>query len=157
MLKTRPASKEDIGFLTTVNILANEERLCTRDDWDADTFALQTEQSARNEVEGKVRDSVTHVIEYEGRPTGRLRLIRPGDAIHVAGIQILPAHQGKGIDTRVMRQLIDEAQEEGLPLTLEVERDNPHAKRLYERLGFEVVEDRGDRELMQLRTTERSP
>ena len=43
-----------------------------------------------------------------------------------------------------------EAQSKGLPLQLEVEKENPHAKRLYLRLGFRVVEDRGTKELMEI-------
>lgn len=50
-----------------------------------------------------------------------------------------------------MGTIMKEAAEKGLPLTLEVEKDNPDAKRLYLQLGFKVVRERKDRELMELR------
>ena len=149
MIEFRPATPRDIEFLTSVNISANEERLSTREDWDADAFARDVEASARNQVAGKVEHSITYVIELDGTAVGRLRLIRPGNERHVAGIQILPSHQRKGIGSRVMQRIVDEAQQSGLPVTLEVEKDNPRAKRLYQRLSFVVIEDRGDRELMR--------
>lgn len=149
-LNIRPGTKNDIAFLATVNLLANETRLSSHKDWDAEAFAQLVETSARNEVAGNVDQSITHVIELEGVPVGRLRLVRPGNGIHVAGIQIHPSHQGRGIGTAVMHSVIKEASEKSLPLTLEVEKDNPAARRLYLRLGFVVVEDRGDRECMTL-------
>ena len=38
--------------------------------------------------------------------------------------------------------IVDEGDRDGLPVTIHVERHNP-ALRLYDRLGFEVVEDLG--------------
>ena len=46
--------------------------------------------------------------------------------------------------------MIEEAETADLPVTLEVGKDNPDAKRLYERLGFQVAQDRKVRELMRL-------
>jgi hypothetical protein len=49
-----------------------------------------------------------------------------------------------------MGDLMDEAAAVGKPLTIYVEKFNP-AMRLYRRLGFETVEDKGVYDLMRWR------
>jgi ribosomal protein S18 acetylase RimI-like enzyme len=49
-------------------------------------------------------------------------------------------HQGKGVGSKMLSHLIQEySLTQGLTLGLLVEKDNPAAKRLYERLGFKKV------------------
>lgn len=49
-----------------------------------------------------------------------------------------PNHQGKGIGTRLLQFLVDEyVNRQGQTLGLLVDEENPSAKRLYVRLGFE--------------------
>lgn len=51
-----------------------------------------------------------------------------------------PKQQGKGIGTKVFHFLIDEyVRRKGQTLGLLVDKDNPKAKQLYLKLGFEVV------------------
>jgi predicted GNAT family acetyltransferase len=63
--------------------------------------------------------------------------VRTAEQIEIAGIQVLPDYQGRGIGTAVITALTQEGAVKGLPTMLEVEKDNPDAKRLYLRLGFE--------------------
>lgn len=59
--------------------------------------------------------------------------------------------RGRGVGTRLLRALIEEAQEFALPaLSLSVEKDNPAAS-LYESLGFETVSEIGGSLTMVLR------
>lgn len=153
MLNIRKATDSDIAFLVNVNLLANEQRLSVNPEWNAETFCKKAQTSTTKQIQGKVKNSVTYVIEFHGAAVGRLRVIRPSHEIHIAGIQILPNHQHKGIGSSVITEIIKESKEKALQLTLEVEKDNPNAKRLYERMGFIVAEDRNDRELMTLRTS----
>ncbi len=53
-------------------------------------------------------------------------------------IAILPAWRGKGVGTKLLKQLIDAAQSHYTALSLSVSPDNP-ARLLYARLGFEVI------------------
>ena len=57
-------------------------------------------------------------------------------------IALLPEHRGAGIGAQLLRELQEEARSAGKSLTIHVERFNP-ALRLYERLGFRQVEDKG--------------
>ena len=69
---------------------------------------------------------------------GRLRVLRTGQTIELAGIQLLPEVQGRGIGTAIIEALKAEAAETGATVELGVEKDNPNARRLYHRLGFEI-------------------
>jgi len=61
--------------------------------------------------------------------------------IELSGIQLLPHVQRQGIGTAVIEDLKAEAAKVALPLDLGVEKDNPNAQRLYERLGFVRVDE----------------
>ena len=78
------------------------------------------------------------VIEHNGVPIGRLRVVRD-EEIYLGGIQILPQFRGKGIGTAVLQELIAEAETTQKPIRLEVFHTNTRAAELYSRLGFEEI------------------
>ncbi len=82
------------------------------------------------------------VLEHEGQPVGRLYVDRWPGEIRLMDVALLPEARGRGLGTVVLRELQDEARAAAKPLRIHVERYNP-ALRLYERLGFRVLEDRG--------------
>jgi ribosomal protein S18 acetylase RimI-like enzyme len=86
--------------------------------------------------------AVRDIVLVAGEPAGRLYVERTAEGIHVVDITLLPEHRGHGVGHGLLGLLLDEGDCVGLPVTLLVERHNP-ALRLYERLGFEVVEDLG--------------
>jgi ribosomal protein S18 acetylase RimI-like enzyme len=57
-------------------------------------------------------------------------------------IALLPEYCNRGIGTTLLRGLQSEAAAAGKPLRIHVERFSP-ALRLYERLGFRQIDDRG--------------
>ena len=150
-LGIRGANEIDVEFLASVQLLANEKRLSADEGWDAKRYKEYWRAQSLREIAGEVDDSTTYVIEFNSNPIGRLRIVRPGDEIFIGGIHIHPNCQRTGLGSRVVRSLIDEAHGQGLPLTLEVEKDNPDAKRLYTRLGFKVVADCEGHDRMELR------
>jgi ribosomal protein S18 acetylase RimI-like enzyme len=89
------------------------------------------------------------VIELAGDSVGRLFVDRRTDEIRIVDIALLPEHRGSGIGTALIRALLDEAAALGKRLSVHVERHNP-ARRLYERLGFAEVADRGLYLLMEV-------
>ena len=80
------------------------------------------------------------VIEVEGVPAGRLYVNRTAERIHVVDIALLPPARGRGIGATILSGLFEEAFARGASVTISVEKFNP-AKRLYERLGFRMIED----------------
>jgi ribosomal protein S18 acetylase RimI-like enzyme len=79
-----------------------------------------------------------HVICVGDEDAGLLKAYRTDTQWVLMQIQIAPAWQGRGIGAEVIETLIARAHEHGLPVTLSVLKGNP-ARRLYERLGFNVV------------------
>ena len=88
------------------------------------------------------------IIEQIGEPIGRLYLDRRPDELRIIDIALLPEKRGEGIGGVLMRNILDEAAIAGKPVRIHVERNNP-AMHLYERLGFQKVEDQGVYWLME--------
>lgn len=80
------------------------------------------------------------IVVVDGRDAGWLTVQRGADT-HIDSIYLATDHQGNGIGTLLLQRLIDEAEREGLRLTLSTAKINP-ARKLYGRLGFfEIGED----------------
>jgi ribosomal protein S18 acetylase RimI-like enzyme len=94
-------------------------------------------------------DSTTYVIEVDGGPVGRLRLVRTPEKVELPGLQLLLAFQSRGIGTRIITDLVAEATESGRPMTLTVEKANTRAQALYRRLGFTVIGEIDDEFVMR--------
>jgi ribosomal protein S18 acetylase RimI-like enzyme len=82
------------------------------------------------------------IIVVDGEPAGRFYVHRGETEIRIVDIALLPEYRGDGIGTRLLHELLDEADAARKRVTIHVERMNP-ALRLYERLGFSLAEDKG--------------
>lgn len=140
----RPATPEDEAFLYRVYAGTRQEELA-RTGWDE----TQKEAFLRMQFEAQSRHYREHyagaefsVVLADGRPAGRLYVARWPEETRIVDIALLAEHRGRGIGTRLLNDLVSESEASGKPLSIHVERFNP-ALRLYGRLGFEVVEDRG--------------
>jgi ribosomal protein S18 acetylase RimI-like enzyme len=87
-------------------------------------------------------DTSYDVILLDGQPVGRLYVARWPGEIRIVDIALLSEFCDQGIGTRLLRELQEEARVSGNPLRIHVERFN-QALRLYERLGFRQIEDKG--------------
>lgn len=81
------------------------------------------------------------VIENQGAPIGRLYVDRCSSELQVIDISLLAEHRGAGVGTLLLSELQSEARAAGKVVSIHVEKFN-HARRLYERLGFRVKEDK---------------
>ncbi|HEU4430227.1 MAG TPA: GNAT family N-acetyltransferase [Myxococcota bacterium] len=88
------------------------------------------------------------IVEHRGERVGCLKVARDREMLRLNRVFLLPSHQGKGIGSRLVLGLIHEADSAQLPIHLRVLRVNP-ARRLYERLGFEIVGETETHFLMQ--------
>ncbi len=69
-----------------------------------------------------------------------------GGEYYIDSVGVLPTHQGKGLGAKLIQFVIDEqVLKNGQTLGLLVDKANPAAKRLYQKLGFESV---GEKMLM---------
>lgn len=93
-------------------------------------------------------DASFQVILLDGEPAGRLYVDRWAREHRIVDVALLPEHRGGGVGTRVLNEVIAAADRAGKPVSIHVEVFNP-ARRLYERLGFVQVADRGVHLLME--------
>jgi ribosomal protein S18 acetylase RimI-like enzyme len=138
----RPSGDGDAEFLFRVYAAARAGEIATTG-WDDQ----MQEAFLRQQFEAQTRHYRLHypnadflVIEERGIPIGRFYVARLADEIRLIDIALLPEFQQRRIGTRLVRDLLTEGAAAGKPVRLHVERFNP-AARLYERLGFRVIED----------------
>lgn len=147
----REATGHDVMFLTDVVVVSARAEGRLPADFDEPAFRSGFAEWTSEQVRGQVPHSTTYVVEIDGERAGRLRVVRAPEALELAGIQLLPAHQGHGVGTYLIEQLLVEAHDAGQPARAKVERDNPRALALYRRLGFSEVGTDGDEIVLESR------
>jgi ribosomal protein S18 acetylase RimI-like enzyme len=149
-LSFRPIADADLPFLYQVYASTRLEELAPVPWPDAQKAAFLTMQfrAQHADYQRNYPSADWLVAMRAGHPAGRLYVGRRGEcALSVIDIAFLPEHRGQGLGTAVMRDLMDEAGKAGGALSIHVEKFNP-AMRLYRRLGFRTVEDKGVYDLM---------
>jgi GNAT superfamily N-acetyltransferase len=150
MICLRAITPEDDAFLARVYASTRADELAVTG-WNEEQKALFCRrqfdaQSAH--YSANYPGASFQVIERDGRPIGRLYVARWEKEIRIVDITLLPESRGTGIGTRLLRDLQDEARSSGKSLTIHVERFN-RALQLYQRLGFQEIEDKGVYLLME--------
>lgn len=142
---------EDRPFLRAVYGATRWEELAPTGWTDAQKDAFLDHQFEAQDAHytGNYDHATYSVIVVDGYPAGRLYVARWADEIRIMDIALLPAARGRGVGTSLLRALIDEAATGDKKVSIHVEAENP-AMRLYERLGFVKVEERGPYFLLQL-------
>jgi ribosomal protein S18 acetylase RimI-like enzyme len=127
MIERRPARESDRELLWLIQSTSLRPAVEATWGWDE---SLQ--RSYFDERYGKVP---VQIIQVNGQDAGMLSYeVRP-DHVFLRNVALLPAFQGQGIGTKVIRAVMTEAAGLGVPLRLQVLKTN-RARRLYERLGF---------------------
>lgn len=122
---------------------------------------LQLQFRAQKQHYEAYQNTTHYIIEHtdqvfgqpQTRAIGRLLTSRPGGAdneIRLMDIALLPDQRGNGIGTALVQWLQAEARCNNQPVRLHVAPENP-ARRLYERLGFQLIEDRGSHLFLEWR------
>jgi ribosomal protein S18 acetylase RimI-like enzyme len=143
-VELRPVGETDREFLLAVYGSTREEELRPlpwSEEQRAAFIAMQFE--AQQKQWGEVYPEASRdVVIVNGEPAGRLYVNRGEKEIRIVDIAILPPFRGKGAGEGLLRSIFEEGDASGRPVTIHVERNNP-ALRLYERLGFAILEDKG--------------
>jgi ribosomal protein S18 acetylase RimI-like enzyme len=144
----RAATAADIGFLTDVVIDATLHQGRLPDDFDEADYRAGFGAWTADQVGGDGHGSTIAVVQVDGRDAGRLRVVRRDGLVEIAGLQLLPEHQSRGIGRTVVETVVAAARLDGLPVELGVEKDNPRARAFWERCGFTYVgEDESEHRL----------
>ena len=138
-IQLRPATLADVAFLADVVITATLAQGRLPRDVDLVEYRAGYEDWTRETILGAIPDCTLSVIEYDGCPIGRLRVVRTQTSMTLAGIQLLPAYQNQHIGSTLIEQLKREAELKQVPLCISFEKDNPRAQHLYERLGCRII------------------
>jgi ribosomal protein S18 acetylase RimI-like enzyme len=150
----RPIQPDDIAFLQQVYASTRLDELAVTG-WSAaevDAF-LRMQFTAQHQHYTTVYSGASfQLIVDDGDPIGRLYVARWASEIRIVDIALLPAFRGRGIGTAIMTGLQAEARSAGKPLSIHVEQANP-ALRLYQRLGFRIIADRGVYWLLEWRAS----
>ena len=149
----RPITSEDRELLLRVYRSTREDELATVVDWTPemkDAFILQQFTAQHTWYQEHYQGAEFLVILVDGAPAGRLYVHRRPSEIRLVDIALLPEYRNTGLGTRLLRDLLAEGGATGKPVTIHVEIYNP-AMRLYQRLGFRPIEDRGVYHLLEWR------
>jgi len=144
MLTLRPITPDDRDFLYRVYASTREQELA-QVDWDAAQKAafLRMQFDAQyQDYQKNYSQARFQIILLDGQPIGRLYVDRWANEIRIVDIALLPEYRNRGLGTGYLKDILAEGQRAGLPVTIHVERFNP-ALHLYERLGFQPIEDKG--------------
>ena len=140
----RPIRPDDMPFLFDVYASTRLEELAPLG-WSAEqqaAFLTQQFNAQHHHYQLHFAQAAFDVVLQDRRPIGRLYVAREKDHILIIDIALLPAYRNRGIGSRLLHSLLDEAAGAGKAVRIHVEKFNP-ALRLYERLGFSVIDDHG--------------
>ena len=140
----RPVGSADRGFLLQLYGSTRDEELAQVpwSDGEREAFLRHQFDAQDRYYREHYRDASFDVVERDGVPVGRLYVARWADEIRIMELSLQPGHRGAGIGTGLMSAILDEAAHARKRTSVHVEQLNP-ARRLYERLGFVPVADRG--------------
>ncbi len=138
----REATEADREFLWELHALAMRAPVERTWGWD--------EGFQRGYFDEHFDPAKRRIVVVDGQDAGVLQTERREDSLFLANVEILPLFQGQGLGTKIVEDVLAEARAQGLPVTLQVLKENPRARSLYERLGFVVV---GETETSHLMST----
>lgn len=144
MITYRPITAEDEEFLYRLYASTREEEL-SQTGWDEaqkETFLRMQFHAQHEHYQTYYANAQFQLILFDGEPIGRLYVARWENEIRLIDIALLLAHRHRGLGSRIIKDILVEAAQAGLPVRIHVEKFNP-ALRLYERLGFRPIEDKG--------------
>jgi ribosomal protein S18 acetylase RimI-like enzyme len=82
------------------------------------------------------------IVELADQAIGRVYFEQTASELRLMEITIDAAHRNRGIGSAISAALLVHARAQGIAMGLHVEPFNP-ARRLYERQGFSIIEERG--------------
>lgn len=155
----RPIQPEDMPFLLALYASTRAEEMEMIVDWNEEQKAafLRMQFEAQHAwYQEHYGDAQFGLLLVDGNPAGRLYVHRREAEIRLVDISLVPGVRGHGLGSALLGELMKEADEAGKPLTIHVEKYNP-AMRLYNRLGFTTIADRGPYDLLEWRPASAGP
>ena len=149
-VRLRSAQGSDRAFLMEVygSTRANEMAIVPWTNEQKAAFVLHQFEAQDAHYRNQYDGAQFQIVEFQGRPVGRLYVHELPDRIHILDIALLPAARNLGIGKFLLEQIQSQGREQNKSVTIYVESYNP-AKKLYERIGFKRKESPGNREIYE--------
>lgn len=149
-IRLRPATEADAAVLLAIYASSRaHEMACV--EWSQEqkaVFLSMQFEAQRRHYAAHYDGAAYMVVERDGQPVGRLYVHEGLSDVRIMEVQLLPEARGQGIGTALLRGVLAAAAARGQRTSIHVELENP-ARRLYERLGFVPIEERGPYMLME--------
>jgi len=139
----KPANESDYEILKDIHHTTMEQHVSKIWGWDKE---FQDRYYRENFNPQNIQ-----LIYSDKNLTGYLQSWESENKISLVNILILPDYQKYGLGTSIIKSLQNLAIKKSKPLELGVFKINTNAKRLYEKLGFEVFEETKTHFLMRYR------
>lgn len=146
----RDETDADRGFADGLYMASRAEEVA-QSGWPAElqhAFLAQQAEAQRTHYRLHYPKAEWLIVERDGTAVGRLYLEEWSREVRVIDISIAAASRGGGIGRAILEDVIADAASRAKAVSIHVEKYNP-ARRLYERLGFAVIEDKGVYDLME--------
>jgi len=143
----RPATDADYDFLYDLHAATIKATVDATWGWDDDAQPLLFRK--------RWNPADIQVVVVEDQDVGTLRRVENQDEVVINLIEIHPDYQNRGLGSTLIQDILTEAHQHSLPVLLSVLKANDAAHRLYERLGFEIIEEREERYMMRKAVTSR--
>ncbi len=146
----RPMTDDDLPFLEALYASTRAEEVAAVG-WSPEmqqTFLRQQHTAQHAHYRAHYAHAAWCIVERDGEAIGRLYWRETEADIHIIDISLVPRSRGTGLGEALLRDMAAHAAQDGRGLTIFVEKNNP-ARSLYQRLGFEPVEDHGVYDFMR--------
>jgi ribosomal protein S18 acetylase RimI-like enzyme len=128
----RAATEEDFGFLLRLHERTMRPYVeITFGPWDTEWQKAYFRQHFHPQR--------IQIIQIDGQDAGMIEIQERSEEVFIINIEVAPEYQRKGLGSRVIRDILAEAEREGKPVALQVLKANVRARSLYQRLGFGVT------------------
>ena len=142
VVRLRAVQPDDEEFLYTVyaSTRADEMKLVPWDEAQKEAFVRMQFTAQQRHYAAYYPEAEHHLITLDDQPIGRLYINRDEQEIKILDVTILPEHRSAGVGTPLLKEIMAEAAETKRCVVIYVESQSP-ALRLFERLGFSMVEN----------------
>lgn len=149
-IKFKAISDEDMAFLLHVYSTTRWEEMIQAPWSDVQRHEFLNQQFQAQHVHYQTYYTTAEflLIVKDNQNIGRLYIDRNKSTFCIIDIALIPEFKYKGIGTKILQEIIKEAQITDKKIVIHVESFNP-AYKWYEKLGFKQVEDKGVYQYME--------
>jgi len=130
-IQLRPVSENDIPYLLKLRKITMDQHIVS-------AGIVPSEETHLARIYYRLDCAL--IVQYEDRDIGLLKVIKEGNVWDLVQVQIDPSMQGIGIGCQLISDVLAEASKHKVTVKLSVFKQNP-AKKLYDRLGFEIAHE----------------